>query len=426
MGKQAAQGIRIAVLPLALVAIAPFAAMAEPPEVYISLGSRFSDNIENDHLDEQNDIENRFALRGNYQTDPGKCIASIGGELAHSIYAQDTFDPETQVDIDASGRCELASGLFWHIDNQLQDVNRSARQNDTPDNRTRKNVFSTGPDYRWRLTSQDIIQLSSRYENTEFSDPEDADSDRVTGSVSWNHLFAPDFSAGLATAISDVELDTRAEIQTTSASVIFNKRWAATELSGSLGISEIETEFRNVSQSSDGFIADLDLSRTLDSGGTAYLRASRELTDQTSDFDLRFDEFTFELTESNALEATTIETGLNKPLSNGDMFTVSGYASRSDFLESDEQEDRSGLRLGYTRRMTSRLSASAGARYEYITFESDQSDDQITGLDLGLTYAASRSLNLQARVGRNERTSDIAIQEFEENWLLLSVDYRLR
>jgi hypothetical protein len=72
------------------------------------------------------------------------------------------------------------------------------------------------------------------------------------------------------------------------------------------------------------------------------------------------------------------------------------------------------------------LSAVANARYEYLSFESDQSDDQIVGLDLGLTYQAARNTQLAARVGRTERTSDIPSQEYEENWLLLSIDYRFR
>jgi uncharacterized protein (PEP-CTERM system associated) len=170
----------------------------------------------------------------------------------------------------------------------------------------------------------------------------------------------------------------------------------------------------------------LSLIRTLDSSATIFLRASRELTDQTSDFDIRFEDFTFELQESNTLEATSIETGLNKSLNNGDRLTLSAFANRSDFLESEEREDQIGVRAGYTRQITPLLSAVGNARYQYLSFESDQSDDQVVGLDLGLNYRASRSIELAARIGRNERTSDIKAQEYEENWVLLSIDYRFR
>jgi len=409
-----------------LLLCCPAMSLAAPPEISLGYDARYSDNIENTATQAQNDLENRFSLQGNYQTDPGKCVASVDGEIAHSIYTENTYDPETQINADALGRCELARGLSWDVENQVREVTRSSRQSDTPNNRTRKNVFRTGPDYRWRLTARDSVQLSSRYENTELSDEAEADSERVTGSAAWNHLFSSDLTAGLSASVSEVDLDTGADIQTRSLSVTGTKRWATTTLSGSLGVSEIETELGSVSQESDGIVGDLSLIRTLDSSATIFLRASRELTDQTSDFDIRFEDFTFELQESNTLEATSIETGLNKSLNNGDRLTLSAFANRSDFLESEEREDQIGVRAGYTRQITPLLSAVGNARYQYLSFESDQSDDQVVGLDLGLNYRASRSIELAARIGRNERTSDIKAQEYEENWVLLSIDYRFR
>jgi hypothetical protein len=416
------QGANLALLLLCCPAIS----FAAPPEIYLGYDARYSDNIEKSHIQQQSDLENRFSLRGNYQTDPGKCVASVDGEIAYSIYTEDTYDPETQINAGALGRCELARGLSWEVENQIREVTRSSRLNDTPDNRVRKNVFRTGPDYLWRLTARDSIALSTRYENTELSDETDADSERVTGSVAWNHAFSPDLSAGLSASFSDVELDTGAEIYTRTVSTTFSKRWATTTFSGSLGLSEIETELGSVSQKSDGVVGDLSLTRVLDSSATVFVRASRELTDQTSDFDIRFEEFTFELRDSNTLEVTTIETGLNKSFSNADRLSLTAYASRSDYLDSIEQEDQGGLRAGYTRQIMPLLSAVGNARYEYLSYESDQSDDQVIGMDVGLAYQASRSTELAARIGRNERTSDNKAQEYEENWVLLSIDYRFR
>jgi hypothetical protein len=404
----------------------PASALGAPAEIYMGVDSRYSDNVEKAAVQEQEDLENRVLLRGNVQTDPGKCVASADGEIVYSIYAEKTYDPETQVNAGVFGSCELARGFSWEVENQIREVTRSSRLSDTPDNRTRKNVFSTGPGYRWRLSSQDSIQLSLRYENTKFSDPDDADSKRVTGSIAWSHAFAPDLSAGLSSSVSQVKLDTGTEIQNLTVNVTFNKRWAKAAVSGSLGVSEIETTSGPLRQKTDGYVGDLNLTRALDSNANAYLRASRELTDQTSDFDIRFDEFTFELTDSNTVEVTIAETGLNKPFSNGDVLRLSASASRTDYLDSNEQEDRARFRTGYTRMLAPQLSAVANARYDYLTFESDQSDDQIVGLDIGLSYRASSRLELVARIGRNERSSDIQSQEYEENWLLLSIDYRLR
>jgi len=414
-------------LPTAIILFCcPAALSAAPPEISLSYDALYSDNIENVAVEEASDLENRFSLGINYQTDPGKCVASVDGGISHSIYSENTFDPETQVNGGLTGNCELARGLSWEVDNQIREVTRTSREADTPENRTRKNIFQTGPSYRWRLNPRDSVLFSARYENTELSDPEDVDSNTVNGSVFWNHLFAPDFSAGLSASVRDSELDTTEERRTRTLNIRFNKRWATTTVSGSVGVSEVETELGSTRREFDGFDGELNLTRDLDSSATVFLRASRELTDQTSDFDIRFDEFTFELTDISTQEVTTIETGLNKSFSNGDRLTLTAFANRSDFLESVEREDQSGLRAGYNRQISPLLSATGNARYEYLTFESDQSDDQILGLDLGLNYRASRTIDLAAGIGRTERTSDIRSQEYEENWVFLSIDYRFR
>ena len=418
-------GLQSSILWSVLIA-SPAIALGAPAEIYLGMESRYSDNVAKAAVQEQEDLEHRVSLRGNFQSDPGKCIASADGEIAYSIYEEKTYDPQTQLNAGVFGSCELARGLSWEAENQIRDITRSSRQSDTPDNRTRKNVFSTGPSYRRMLSSQDSIQLSSRYENTDFSDSDDTDSERVTGSIAWSHAFSPNFSAGLSSSVSHVELETSTEIQTRTVSATFSKRWTKAALSGSLGVSEIKTEGQSVQQESDGFVGDINLTRALDSGANVYLRASRELTDQTSDFDIRFDEFTFELTDSDTVEVTIVETGLNKKFSNGDILSLSASASRSDYLNSTEQEDRARLRAGYARVLTPQLSAVANARYDYLTFEMDQSEDHIVGLDIGLVYRASRRLELAARIGRSERTSDIPSQEHEENWALLSIDYQLR
>ena len=132
------------------------------------------------------------------------------------------------------------------------------------------------------------------------------------------------------------------------------------------------------------------------------------------------------MTDSDTVEVTIVETGLNKTFSNGDSWSLSASASRSDDLDSNEQNERAGLRTGYARVLTPMLSAVANARYDYLTFETDRSEDHIVGLNIGLSYSASRRLKLAARIGRSERTSDIQSQEYEENWALVSIDYQLR
>lgn len=391
-----------------------------------SQSARYTDNAAKAPSNEQSDIESTTSLTASYESDPGKCTAQFSSTVGYSIWLDESFDNETNASMNLNSECELATGLYWDLDNNLRQVRQDVTQSDTPANRTRKNVFSTGPRYVWRLGTLDTITVSSRYENTEFEEPEETDSERVTGTAAWSHLFSPTLSGGVSGSYTSTELDTGAEIDVQTIRLTGGKTWATTSLSGAIGVSEIETSVGSTSQTSDGLVGQLDLTRTLNPSTNWYLRAARELTDRTSSFDLQFEEFEFNLKESITVETTSVTTGLRKGFSDKGSLNLEAFANQSDLLETDELERASGLNVRYGRPISGELSGNARFGYRYLTFEQNESDDQIVNLALGLSYQASRELSLSGRIGQEQKTSDVSSREYDEFWLQISVGYRFR
>lgn len=298
------------------------AAQAEPLTLSGGLNNRFSDNIERAPSNETSDIESRVSLTLAHQTDPGQCEASTAASLGYGVWLDDTFDPEDYASLDFAGACELARGLSWELSDNLRDVAQDRRASDTPDNRTRKNVFRTGPVYSLMVTPQDQLRFSANYQRTDFSEPEETDSERYIGSASWNHSFDQTLSSGLQFSTNRTELDTGAEIDIDTASVLFAKSWEATSLSGSIGVSEIESRFGGTTQTSDGIVGDFSLERDISPVTQVYVRGSREFTDQTSDFDIRFGEFEFDLRETSEVEVTALDAGMSRQFSDGSLLNV--------------------------------------------------------------------------------------------------------
>lgn len=387
---------------------------------------RPTDNARKTATNENSDVESRTFLTANYVTDPGQCSARFAGTIGYSIWQDDSFDNETDANLDLDSQCELANGLFWDLDNNLREVSQDTTQSDTPDNRTRKNVFSTGPRYTWRLGSTDYIVLSSRYENTEYEEPDETDSERYVGSVAWSHLFSQTLTGGVSTSYRMTELDTGADIDVKTVRVTFGKEWATTVLSGALGVSEIETDFGSTSRTNDGLVGEVDLNRELNPSTDWYLRASRELTDRTSSVDIRFEEFEFNLNESISVETTTLSTGANKRFSDQSSLNVDVFANQSDLLETDELEESAGLNLRYFRPVTERITGSTRLGYRYSSFEQDDSTDDTLSLELGLEYLASRELSVFGQLGHERKDSDVPSREYDELWAQLGVEYRFR
>lgn len=399
-------------------------ANAEPLTLSSSLENRFSDNVTKASSNESSDIETRVDLQLSHQSDPGVCQSDTYADLGYGIWHDKTYDPETYTTLDFQGRCELASGLNWELSDNLRNVAQDSQGTDTPDNRTRKNIFRTGPVYVLPLTLVDQLRIAATYENTEFAEPEASDSDRLIGSASWNHLFNSLFSAGLSVSTNRAEFDTGAETTTDVVSVIFAQSWATTRLSGSLGMSEIEGDFGGTTVQSDGFVGDIKLERDINLVTTAYLSASRELTDQTSDFDVRFGEFVFDLQEISEVEVTAIDAGVRRQFSDASLLNLNVFANRADYIRTNETEDRLGFNLSYTRTIVPLLSFTSALGYQHETFEDGDLTQKTASLELGLNYEWTRDLALAGLIGRSQRTSDAEFSEYEENWLLVRLDYR--
>lgn len=399
------------------------ATQAEPITLSGGLDNRFSDNVNLSSSNETSDIESRVNLRLAHQSDPGKCEANTAADLGYGVWYDNTFDPENYASLSFFGDCELARGLSWQVSDNLRDVPQDAGAGDTPNNRTRKNVFRTGPVYSLRLGQLDRLTFSAQYQNTEFSEPQETDSERSIGSASWNHIFSQTFSGGLQFSTNRAELDTGVEIDTDTASVIFSKSWQATRLSGSIGASELESRFGSTIQTSKGTVGDISLERDINPTTQFFIQGSRELTDQTSDFDIRFGEFVFDLRETSAVEVTALRAGLARKISDGGQLNLTVFGSRSDYLSANEVEDTGGVTLGYSRPLSAVLSFQTQARYRYRTFDQDV-DDQTYGADVGLNYRLSEDLGINGRVGHTARKSDLGANEYQENWVSLGLSYQ--
>ena len=418
--------VAIKAIPVMLLAGACSFPVFAQTELTFGLDSRFTDNARKADANEDSDIETRAYLTAGYQTDPGRCNADFQGTLGYSWWQDDSFDSESFAEMDFQGDCELANQLYWEVDNNLRVVNQDTRQSDTPDNRTRKNVFSTGPRYLWRLNDTNWLSLSARYANTEYDEPEETDSERYTGSIAWNHLFSSTFTGGLRVSYSQTEFDYGAEVDVNSAQVTFENRWATTSLSGSVGVSEIETDYANTNQSSDGLVGQINLTRQINPSTEWYLNASRELTDRTSTLDLRFGEFEFNLRESITVENSVLSTGINKQFSDASSLNLDLYAYRSDYLESDEKEDKAGINARYSRQFSELTTGYLALGFDHLSYERDDTQDEVARLVIGAEHQATRDLSLLARVGHDTKSSDVSSREYDENWVLVGLEYRLR
>ncbi|WP_166259604.1 outer membrane beta-barrel protein [Marinobacter salicampi] len=405
---------------------------AEPVKLSAGLENIYSDNVRLRANNEESDMETRLSVNVNHVSDPGRCNSRLGGEVGVGYWWESTYDPELYTDLGFRGDCEITRGLDWEVSNSLRDVQTDSREAATPDNTSSKNVFTTGPVYTLPITKTDVLSFSAKYQRTDYfesqgDDDNQVDGQRVIGSASWNHLFSSTLSAGLRVSTDRAELENDTEIDKNTASVIFSNAWPATQISGSVGVTELETRFTDSSRppsNTEAFVGNVSLDRQINPSADFYLNVRRDVTDQTSDFDIEVAGFSFNLRETEVIEVTTVNTGINKRFGDSTNLNVEAFASRSLYVLSDVEEDRIGLEANVVRPIATRWNGTAGAGYTYLTYDENQADDTLADVYLGLLYKASSQLNIQGRIGHNRRTSDVPSREYQENWILLGLEYR--
>lgn len=387
------------------------------------IDNRYSDNSRLAANDEQSDLETRVNLNFTHQGDPGRCSSSADMGLGYGYWHQDTVDPEVYTNGGVQGQCELAHGLVWQASDYIRQVSRDTRQANTRENRTRKNIFRTGPTYSLQLTQVDQLQFSAAYERTDFEESE-PDSDRLIGTVAYNHSFSETLQGGLSASIQRTELDTGEELDRESVSLTFNKLWVATRVSGSIGKNRLETRRGSQSVSSDGITGSFSLVRDINPTSQFTLSANRQLTDQTSTLGLRFEDFNFNLTETAAVEVTAVRVGYNTRFSDGSSLAVGLSGSRSDYVQTGNREERTGANVRYSRPVTELLSWFTNASLEHRRFEGEGSEDYLAGLSLGLDYQLTARMDVRSAIGHQQKTSDISSREYDENWIAVSLNYK--
>lgn len=388
------------------------------------IDNRFSDNARRVPTNEQSDLETRVNLNFQHLSDPGQCTSAVDMGLGYGYWHDDAFDSEIYTDGTLQGQCELTPRLTWQASDTIRQVTQDNRQADTQDNLTRKNVFRTGPIYTLQLTQVDQLQFSAAYENTQFEEPEEPDSERFTGTAAYNHNFSETLQGGLSFSAERTELDTEEELDRESAVVTFDKVWATTRVNGSLGVNRLETRLGTQEVSNEGITGTFNLVREINPSSEFTLNANQRLTDQTSTLGLQFEDFNFDLSESSAVEVTAIRAGYNTRFSNGSALNVGLSASRSDYVQTDEREDQSGVDLRYSRPVTELLSWFTDAAYQHQRFEDDDSEDDLYSLSVGLDYRLSTKMDIRSAIGHRQKTSDIGSREYDESWIAVSLNYQ--
>jgi len=178
------------------------------------------------------DFDYQFGYRAEYDSNPTRLNDNEQSDLTHALlfgldiaragtnfdlqingngdfltYQDDTFDDEFRLNMSAELLWRIAPERFhWVVRNESGRAPINPRAVVTLENEQQTNLFSTGPDFIFRLNPTDALTVGARY-NDLYTDDTDDDADQFAASVRWNRELDSASSLELALTAASTDFD---------------------------------------------------------------------------------------------------------------------------------------------------------------------------------------------------------------------------
>ena len=322
--------------------------------------------------------------------------------------------------------------LNWSLADRYSQITRDVTRPDTPDNRVNANVLSTGPDLSIRLGPVNTLVLGLRYGNAVYNDG-DHDNNRYGGSARWQYAATSELTYSLNYETEAVKFGNERLNENTLRQDEFiriDRHQARSSFVLDLGATQIE---RDRTGKTSGHLARLTWSQQLTSTSSAGVVYAREYQDA---------ETVLLSTATNpvpapgapalspATNAVTNDVFYTKRLETFYNRIDSSYGLGArvfirniDYEVSSQDRQEAGGRIDVSYNPSGLLSTTVYGRYTDLRYQGSTRDDQESEAGIRFLYRLSRTLGASLEGRKTWRNSNVALQEYTDNRVLIALQY---
>ena len=415
---------KVKTLFIGLFALFSVEVCSEPVQIETSFETRYSDNMTKTKSKES-DTEYTLGLGFLKEEHVGKLDFYADADLRYKFYQDETYDNELEADLVINGDYHFVPQVFlWNVRNDLNEVTIDTRLADTPDNRERKNIFSTGPRYTLMLNQLNNLRFKADYLRTDYQ-TEGTDSDRYVLNNSFNHTYNEFITLSIVSDWSKVRYAGDNNLYRLENSLAANGHYAHYTTTASVGNTTIKERGSIAPDDRTELITwDFSVNREINSDSTIQLSFSRELNDTSSDLDVRNDNSDLNYTQEGVVRVTEWSVRYSKRFANSSTGSFRVYQNESRYKVNLSTEENIGSELSYQYPLSSFWSVNSRLSYENSKFDTSSLENDLYELSLGASYAAMKNVQLSFDTGYEETQSNFAAREYEELWVSFSITYQ--
>ena len=391
-----------------------------------------SDNIARAPSNERSETFHSYLAGLVYLEQTADVVARVLARVVYRDYQSEAFSDQTVFNMNSSLLWNVSPQRFtWTaVDVYGQSLIDTAAVN-TPANRTKTNVFSTGPDVYVQLNPVHTLAFGARAD-TVSTGQLNTDNDRLSGTASWLYQ---------ATAVSTYSLnfqrlDVKYDDSLTNVSYVSRRSFLRAEYSFPRSQYRIDLGASNVDpdrgRSQERTLARLSWTRQLTPESSFRLFAAGEFTDTGTDI----------LAASNAsapvsasapttLSPNSVTSDAYSKRASifyahrGGQFGLNFFVSARDLDYETAQQDSMSRTAYLATDFFYSATTSVKLFTGYAIAEYQNLDRRNTDRNSGvsLNYRLARAVTLGLMGQHSDRSSTVAAGEYQENRVLLSIQY---
>jgi hypothetical protein len=402
--------------------VSPTTVTANPVNANTSLKARYSDNVTKSNENKKTDVEYTATLGVDKGERFGKFDTSVYGEFRYLYFQQKTYDGLLEGDIAFNGDYYFIPRQFiWNISDSINQVPVNTTASDTPGNRQRRNVFSTGPTWIVRLNNTNNARFNAGYVRTDFQ-TEGKDSDRYRLLSSLNHLFSDTANGSINNVLSKSILNNGVDLYRIENYGALNLSRSRSRLAVAVGYTTIKGKTSSQSEKTDSNSWDIKFDRDVGRDSKIALNYSRSLDDTSSDYNSDSNS-SINFTETSVVRVTQWQLLYNKAFSQISALGLSLYQNESFYPVSNNTEQNIGMSANTGYPVSKLLSVDLKLAYENTKFDVSNREDDQYNLSFGLKHRALKDVSWGIGTGYEKQVSNSAANDYGEWWVSLNISY---
>jgi hypothetical protein len=407
--------------------------LANASESSFSLGYTldYSDNALLVHTNQKEEWTHVLSAGLSYLENSKAIDARVQAQAAYRKYKNNIFADDTVLGLNANLLWRISPDRFsWTLEDYLTQTAIQSLRPDTPSNRQQTNVFTTGPDFKLRLSPVQVLQFGVRHTRNTY-ETSDLDNTRNSGAVKWIYQSSPSTTLSLNYDAQKVNYDNEIlnpNFDRQDAFLGIEKRLSSNFFVLNAGATSIQ---REKVPDVDGSLGRFSWTRLVSPVSTFALSISSELSDVGR--------------EALAAGQTAPPNQQSVPGASvtGDVFraknasvtfthrrvfgsdVIEMFKSKNEYKLSHAEEERKGGSFDISYELSEALAASVFARYVKTESAVVTPAAVFTDKNYGLRFSdrLTRNLNLGLVLSQNRRDNVDILQSYTERHAMLTLSY---